>query len=206
MMLRSILVVLSLVSALPATAAGNAEAGRSKAQVCVGCHGADGNAASPINPKLAGQHAGYLLRQLKNFKSGRRDNAIMKGQVANLSDQDMQDLAAYYAGLTMSQGAAPDAAKRQLGERIYRGGNETKGVAACMSCHSPNGAGNLPANFPVLGGQNEAYTSKTMKDFRDGKVRGADDKDEAAKTMHTIAKKMSDQEIEAVAHYIAGLH
>ncbi len=205
MMFRTVASIFAIALTMPVYAAGNVDAGRSKAQVCAGCHGVDGNATIPNYPSLAGQHAGYLVNQLKNFKSERRVNAIMKGQVANLSDQDMQDIAAYYASQKIRTGAATDESKRQFGERIYRGGNESKGLAACMACHSPNGTGNLPANYPVLSGQNEGYVVQTLKDYREGKVRGADDRDESARTMRTIAKKMSDAEIEAVAHYISGL-
>ena len=204
MMLRTVVGLLAIALTLPVFA-GNVDAGRSKSQACAGCHGADGNAAIPNYPKLAGQNAGYLVRQMENFKSGKRKDPIMSAQVANLKIQDMEDIAAYYAAQSETTGAAPDQAKRELGERIYRGGIEAKGVSACMACHSPNGAGNPPAKFPALGGQNEAYTSKTMKDFRDGN-RGFDDKDDAGKIMRAIAKKMSDTEIDAVAYYISGLH
>ena len=205
MMLRTLASVIVLAIAMPAVAAGNADAGRSKSQVCAGCHGVDGNAAIPNYPKLAGQHVGYLVKQMSDFKSGKRKDPIMSAQVANLSAQDMEDVAAYFSSQTVKVGAATDKAKREMGERIYRGGIETKGVAACMACHSPNGAGNPAAKFPALSGQNADYTSKTMRDLRDGN-RGFDDKDDAGKTMRIIAKKMSDAEIDAVAHYISGLH
>lgn len=205
MMLRTFASVIVLAIAMPAVAAGNADAGRSSSQVCAGCHGVDGNAAIPNYPKLAGQHAGYLVKQMSDFKSGKRKDPIMTAQVANLKTQDMQDIAAYFNSQQVKVGAATDQAKREFGERIYRGGIESKAVAACMSCHSPNGAGNPAAKFPALSSQNADYTSKTMKDFRDGN-RGFDDKDDAGKTMRIIAKKMSDAEIDAVAHYISGLH
>ena len=205
MIFRIIASVIAMASVMPVYAAGNVEAGRSKSQVCAGCHGADGNATIPNYPKLAGQNAGYLVRQMANFKSGKRKDPIMSAQVANLQPQDMEDIAAYFSSQTRTIGAAPDAAKREFGERIYRGGIETKGIAACMACHSPNGAGNAPAKFPGLSGQNTDYTSKTMKDFREGQ-RGFDAKDDSGKIMHTIAKKMNDAEIDAVAYYINGLH
>jgi cytochrome c553 len=204
-MLRIFASVVALAMAMPAVAAGNADAGRSKSQVCAGCHGVDGNAAIPNYPKLAGQHASYLVKQLSDFKAGKRKDPIMSAQVVNLQPQDMEDIAAYFNSQSVKIGAASDKAKRELGERIYRGGNETKGVAACMACHGPNGAGNPPAKFPALSGQNADYVSKTMRDLRDGN-RGFDDKDDAGKTMRIIAKKMSDAEIDAVAHYISGLH
>ncbi len=206
MISRFIVTIIACFVALPALAAGDATVGRSKSQVCAGCHGVDGNAAIPNYPKLAGQHAGYLVKQMQAFKAGKRKDAIMEGQVANLKDQDMLDLAAYFASQKTTLGAATDKAQREFGERLYRGGNETKAIAACMGCHSPNGSGNKPANFPALSGQNAAYTLKSLKDYRDAKIRAFDDKDDAAKIMRNIAKKMSDAEMEAVAYYIAGLN
>jgi len=197
--------LIAIVVATPALAAGNAEAGHSKSQVCAGCHTADGNATIPNYPKLAGQHASYLLKQLHDFKSGARKNPIMSPQVASLSEQDMEDLAAYFSSQKRTLGAATDAAMRELGQRIYRGGNETKALPACMACHSPDGAGNPPAKYPNLGGQNADYVAKTLMDFRSG-ARGMDPKDSAGKIMHDIAKRMDDAEIKAVAHYVPGLH
>ena len=206
MISRFIVTFIAFAVALPVFAAGDAAVGRGKSQVCAGCHGVDGNAAIPNYPKLAGQHANYLVKQMQAFKSGKRNDAIMKGQVANLKDQDMQDLAAYYASQKVTIGAAADKDKRELGERLYRGGNETKAISACMSCHGPNGTGNQPAKFPALSGQNAAYTLKSLKDYRAGKIRAFDEKDDAGKIMRDIAKRMSDTEMDAVAHYIAGLN
>lgn len=206
MILRSIVSIVVLAMALPAFAAGDAGAGRSKAQVCAGCHGVDGNAAIPNYPKLAGQHASYIVKQLEAFKAKKRKDPIMEGQVTNLSKQDMEDIAAYYSGQKTSIGSASDQAKRKLGERLYRGGNEKKAIAACMGCHGPSGAGNPPANFPTLSGQNAAYVVKSLKDFKAGTTRAIDPKDDAGKMMRDIAKRMSDAEMEAVAHYISGLH
>ncbi len=207
MISRFIVTIFACVFALPAAfAAGDATAGRGKSQVCAGCHGVDGNAAIPNYPKLAGQHANYLVKQMQAFKSGKRNDAIMKGQVANLTEKDMQDLAAYFASQKTTIGAATDQAKRELGERLYRGGNETKGISACMGCHGPNGTGNQPAKFPALSGQNSAYTLKSLKDYREAKIRAFDEKDDAGKIMRNIAKKMSEAEMDAVAHYIAGLN
>jgi len=202
MIKRIAAITLAMAFVLPVQAAGSADAGRSKSQVCAGCHGADGNAVIPNYPKLAGQHAGYIVKQLQDFKSDKRNNVIMKGQVANLKPQDMEDVAAYFSAQTVTLGVAGDQAKREMGERIYRGGIETKGVAACMGCHGPTGRGNPPANFPSLGGQNADYVSVAMQDFRSG-ARGADD---AGKIMRSIAKRLSDDEISALAHYVAALH
>ncbi|MEJ2452506.1 MAG: c-type cytochrome, partial [Gammaproteobacteria bacterium] len=166
----------------------------------------DGNkTTSATFPKLAGQNAGYLVTQLKHFKAGIRKNSIMSAQVANLTPQDMQDLAAYFSQQKRSLGAATDPAMRKLGERIYRGGIETKSVPACMACHSPNGAGNPPAQYPSLGGQHADYVAKTLKDFRSG-ARGANPKDSAGAIMRDVVKRLDDKEIKAVAEYVSGLH
>ena len=154
MILRSFVSIVVLAMALPVHAAGDASAGRSKAQACAACHGVDGNASIPNYPKLAGQHANYLVKQLQAFKTNKRKDPIMAGQVANLNQQDMEDIAAYFAEQKTSLAAASDQNKREFGERIFRGGIQTKSVAACMACHGPNGAGNPPANFPALSGQN----------------------------------------------------
>lgn len=206
-MMKSVAISLVAIAlASPALAAGDATAGRSKAQTCAGCHGMDGNAAIPNYPKLAGQHASYLLKQLKDFKSGARQDPIMTSQVMNLSEQDMQDLAAYYSQQKVNVGAAPDKQLREMGERIYRGGIETKAVPACMACHAPAGAGNPGAKYPALSGQNSDYVAKTMADFASGTRGGPQAKDSAGKIMHDVAKRMTVDEIKAVSHYIAGLH
>lgn len=197
---KSILVMLALLFAAPVLAAGNAAAGEGKAGVCFGCHGPNGNSLNPVWPKLAGQGEGYLAKQLADFKSGARKDPIMSGQAAALSAQDMADLAAYFTTQKISPAAA-DKDKLTLGQNIYRGGNKDRGVAACISCHGPDGAGNPAAKFPALGSQQADYVVKTMKDFRSG-ARGND----PAKMMRDIAGRMSDKEIEAVASYIAGLH
>lgn len=182
-------------------AAGNAEEGKAKAISCGGCHGADGNSANPSWPKLAGQHAGYIAKQLADFKAGKkRSDPLMAGQVASLSSQDMADIAAYFAKQTGSQGAASKKLAA-TGAKLYRGGNKKKGVAACIACHGPTGAGNPAANFPKLSGQHAAYVEKAMKDFRSG-ARTND----MNNMMQNIAEKMSDKEIKAVASYISGLH
>ncbi|MEJ2452454.1 MAG: c-type cytochrome [Gammaproteobacteria bacterium] len=197
--------LIAIVVANPPLAAGNADAGKTKAQVSFACHGAEGDKPIANYPKLAGQHAGYLFKQLMDFKTGKRKNPIMSGQVANLQPQDMQDLAAYFSQQKRSLGAATNKELRVLGQRIYRGGNETKHLPACMACHSPDGNGNAPAKYPALGGQSADYVSKTLTDFRSG-ARGMDPKDSAGKIMHDIAKLMDDKEIKAVAQYVSGLH
>lgn len=192
--------VLFIAVAAGAQAAGDAKAGQAKAGVCFGCHGVNGNSTNPVWPKLNAQHVKYLEKQLVDFKSGKRKDPIMNGQAAALSNQDMSDLAAFFAKQSATMGQA-DKAKVALGEKIYRGGNSAKGVAACIGCHGPTGTGNPPAGFPRISGQHADYMVKTLKDFRSG-ARAND----LNGMMHNVAAKMSDKEIEAVASYMSGLH
>ena len=181
-------------------AAGDVEAGKTKSAMCAACHGADGNSAAPNFPKLAGQHADYVAKQLSEFKSGQRKDATMNGMAAALSEQDMADLGAFYAAQKGTVGNAAED-KVPLGETIYRAGNAASGVAACAACHGPTGSGNPMANFPSLNGQHADYTTVQLKNFRIG-ARAND----AGAMMRGVAKKMSDAEIEAVAQYIQGLN
>jgi cytochrome c553 len=184
-----------------AYAAGSADAGKSKSVSCQGCHGATGNSVNPLWPNLAGQHAGYIAKQLQDFKAGKkRNDPTMAPMVAGLSEQDMQDLAAYFSAQSVKVGTV-DKAKRELGEKIYRGGIKDKGLPACMACHGPSGAGNPGANFPALSGQHAAYTAKALKDFR-----SASRSNDQNGMMRDIAAKMSDEEIDAVASYVNGLY
>jgi cytochrome c553 len=173
-------------------------------QVCAACHGADGNSAISANPSLAGQHPEYTLKQLLNFKSqdgkpAERGNAVMAGMVASLSADDMNNLAVYFAGQKPKSRAARDPELVKLGQAIYRGGILDKGVAACASCHSPNGAG-IPAQFPRLAGQHAEYTATQLKAFR-----GGERANDPNRMMRGVAVKLSDREISAVAEYIVGL-
>ena len=183
-----------------ALAAGNPSAGKDKSAVCAGCHGADGNAVNPIWPDLAGQHESYLRQQLQLFKSGERANAVMAGQAANLSGQDMQDLAAYYARQEPKVGEA-DPKLVDQGQQIYMGGDPANNLPACAACHGPAGAGNPAALYPRLGGQNAQYVAAQLKAYRSGQRAGYP----AAEVMVQIAELMSDAEIEAVASYVQGL-
>lgn len=166
-------------------------------QMCVACHGADGNSSTPINPSLAQQHPEYLIKQLQEFKSGKRDNAIMKGFAAGLSDDDMRNISFWLADQKAKTGFAKEKDLVRMGERIYRGGIADRQIAACAGCHSPNGAG-IPAQNPRLSGQHAVYTEAQLKAFRDG-IR----KNNAQMT--GVAAKLNDREIKAVADYIAGL-
>lgn len=168
-------------------------------QVCAGCHGADGNSGIAANPSLAGQHAGYIAKQLAEFKSGARKNAVMMGFAAALSPQDMLDLGAFYARQTPAPRAANDRELAQAGQKLYRGGNTATGLPACAGCHSPNGAG-IPAQYPRLAGQHAEYTAAQLRAFRAGE-RGND----ANVMMRSIAARLSDRDIQALAEYTSGL-
>ncbi len=165
--------------------------------VCVACHAADGNSAIAANPKLAQQHPEYLVKQLQEFKSGKRNNAVMKGFASALSDDDMKNIAYWVASKKAKPGFAKDKTLVTLGERIYRGGISDRQVPACAGCHSPNGAG-IPSQYPSLGGQHAEYTAAQLTTFRDG---GRNNNLQ----MTQVAAKLNDREIRAVADYIAGL-
>ena len=189
----------TLVSGI-ASAQGDPEAGQAKSALCATCHGQDGNSPLPINPKLAGQNAKYMVKQLQDFKSGARPGPTMAAMVLSLSDQDMEDIAAWYASQEVTLGGA-DPELVELGATIYRAGNGDISSAACSACHSPTGNGNAPAGFPALGGQHVEYTLQQLKDFRAG-VREND----GAAMMRTVVERLTDRELEAVASYIAGLN
>ena len=166
-------------------------------QVCVACHSADGSRGSPANPILQGQHPEYLYKQLTEFKSGVRNNAVMKGMAAMLGEEDMKNVAAFYASKQAKPGFAKDKDLVILGEKIYRGGIADRQIPACAGCHSPNGAG-MPAQYPRLAGQHSDYTELQLTNFRAG-VRNNNIQ------MTGVAAKMNDREIKAVSDYIAGL-
>jgi cytochrome c553 len=186
----------------PALKPGDAQAGQTKAAVCAACHGLDGNPASSQYPKLAGQHESYIARQLGLFKSQQRQNPVMLGFVATLTPQDMRDLGAYFASKTALPGVA-DAKLVARGEALYRGGDKVGQIPACMACHGPDGRGNPGAGYPQLAGQYADYVAQKLKDWRDGKTWGDDDR---AKIMPAIAKGLSDADIAALASYVEGLH
>ena len=184
-----------------AHAAGNAEAGQGKVVVCGACHAADGNSPAPNFPKLAGQGERYLLKQLKDIKSGARPVVEMTGMLDGLSDQDLQDISAYYASQQMSVGAA-DPKLVEHGEALFRGGKLTEGMPACTGCHSPDGNGLDAAGYPHLGGQHATYVAKQLTDFREGNRTNDGD----SMIMRAIAAKLSNKDIEAVSSFIQGLH
>jgi cytochrome c553 len=193
---------------------GDAKAGAVKAGACAACHGLDGNSADAQYPKLAGQHEAYVWRQLKLFKSGERVNPIMQGMAAPLSEQDMRDIGAYFATQAPAAGVADDTpitvgenqglAFYRVGERLWRGGKKAAGVPACQACHGPTGRGIPGPTYPSIGGQHAGYTSAQLKFFRDGGVWGKDAS--ANSIMSTIARNLSDEEIQGLATFIEGLH
>jgi cytochrome c553 len=187
----------ALAATPAATRAPDLAKGQAAAAVCVACHTADGSRGSPANPILAGQHPEYLVKQLQEFKSGKRKNAIMAGFAATLSDDDMRNVAAFYASKQAKPGAAKDKDLAALGEKIYRGGIGDRNIPACAGCHSPSGAG-IPSQYPRVGGQHGDYTEAQLLAFRSG-ARGN------STQMMQIAAKMNDREIKAVSDYIAGL-
>jgi cytochrome c553 len=170
-------------------------------QVCASCHANDGSRGAPTYPILQGQHPQYLVKQLQEFKAGKRQGgqaAIMKGFASALSDDDMRNVAAFYATKTAKPGFAKNKDLVALGEKIYRGGIADRHVPACAGCHSPTGAG-IPAQFPRIGGQHADYTAAQLTNFR-AHVRSN------GPMMVTIASQLNDQEIQALADYVAGLH
>jgi len=179
--------------------AADIEAGKTKTALCVGCHGADGNSANGIWPKLAGQHATYLAKQMREFKDGSRNDAVMKGMVAALSDDDMNNIAAYFESQSIKAGAF-DQEMVAKGESIYRGGITETSVPACIACHAPTGTGNGPANFPSLKSQHPEYIVLQLKKFKDG-TRSND----PGKMMQNVAARMLESEMQAVAAYLAGI-
>lgn len=189
----------SLLLPLSAAQAGDPQRGQELSQSCAACHQADGNSTNPEWPKLAGQHPKYTVKQLQDYKSERRENSLMLGQVADLDEQDMRDLAAYYAEQEMS-GETADEDVVERGEQIYRGGIPSQNVAACIACHGPNGQGNPEAMFPAVAGQHAQYSVDQMRYFRSG-----DRANDNGRMMRNVARNMSDSDIEAVSQYMAGL-
>jgi len=181
---------------------GDSKAGEAKAAVCSACHGMDGNSPTTQYPKLAGQHESYTVRQLDLFKSNKRANPVMVGFAAQLSEQDMHDLGAFFSTKKPLPGIADDKLLEE-GSMLYRGGNKTTGVPACIACHGPDGRGNAGSAYPQLSGQHADYTSAKLKEFRDGAPWS---NDETAKIMPEIAKRLSDKDIAALSSYIEGLH
>ena len=200
LLLSSLLLAATAQANEPAAAVAKpdlAKGGAISSQVCAACHTADGSRGSPANPILQGQHAEYLAKQLTEFKSGKRKNPVMSGMAAPLSEEDVRNVAAFYASKTAKPGFAKNKDTIALGEKIYRGGIAERSVPACAACHGPTGAG-IPAQYPRIGGQHGDYIEAQMTAFRGGaRANGP--------MMVAIAAKMNDKEIKAVADYVAGL-
>ena len=209
--MKNLLILLTVALGLAQPAlAGDAAAGKDKAMTCTACHGPDGNSAVPTFPKLAGQGEKYLLKQMQDIRDGRRPVPTMAGQVDNMTDEDLADIAAWYASQTMTGGQA-DPELIELGASVYRAGDSSRGVAACIACHGARGGGNSPAGFPALAGQYAEYTADQLRKFRigadntleqnpNGRVNDGD-----TRIMRDIATVMTDNQIEAVSSFIAGL-
>ena len=189
---------LAAAESKPAAKADLAKGQALSAQVCAACHTADGSRGAPANPILQGQHADYLVKQLTEFKAGKRESAVMNGFAGALSEADMKNVAAFYASKSAQPGAAKSKDLVALGEKIYRGGVTDRNIPACAGCHSPSGAG-IPAQYPRLSGQHADYTELQLKNFRDGLRKNN-------AVMTGVAAKLNDREVKAVADYIAGLH
>jgi cytochrome c553 len=202
-MTAKLVAALSLVAALgwtsSALAAGSKEAGQAKAATCSACHGMDGNSLNPEWPNLAGQGEVYLIRQLKAFHAGQRQNVLMSPMAAILSDADMADLAAYHSSQT-ARGGEADPSKFKAGQRVYRSGKVNEQVMACAGCHGPDGRGNAPAGFPAIHGQHATYVAAQLRAYKSG-ARTTDPN----QMMRTVAASLSEHEIDAVASFIQGL-
>ena len=195
----TVVAFISVTSAVAADFGDPAKAQPIANRICAACHGADGNSPLPMNPSLAGQHPEYLFKQLNEFKSGSRNNAVMMGMVAGVSAEDMRNLAAYYAAQKPNETAAKDKELVAQGRMLFRGGNVASGVAACAGCHSPNGAG-IPSQYPRLAGQHPAYVVAQLKAFRAG-----DRANDSNNMMRAVAGRLTDKEIAAVAEYLSAL-
>lgn len=198
--MKKMVFFLALFNALVAYAAGAYQAGQEKSVTCAACHGPLGVSINPVWPSIAGQHPAYIIKQLNDFKQKKRNDPLMSPMAISLSEQDMEDLAAFYAKQPIPQGKT---AKKYLarGEQLYRGGDFSKHITACIACHGPKGTGNAQAGFPVVSGQQAAYTILQLQAFKDGK-RGND----LNSIMHDISGRMSQEDMEAVANYMAGLY
>jgi len=200
-MIKQIIIsALMLAIASTVMAGGDPVAGKKKAALCIGCHGVDGNSSNPDWPSLAGQGEGYLIKQITDFKTGARKDGTMNAMVGGLSDADIANVSAYFASNKVKTGTAAKESF-ELGQRLYRAGDASRGIASCASCHGPTGAGNPAAKFPALAGQHAKYTIKALKDFSLSKR----DNDPSS-MMRIVAGKLKDSEMKAIAEYITGLH
>lgn len=192
-------VAAALFSSVPVSAKGDAAKGQGLAAACAACHGPAGNSMIPTNPSLAQQHPEYIVKQLAEFKSGARANPIMAGMAAGLTPETMQDVAAYYASQKLSEPGARNTELAAKGRHLFRAGDTARSLPACAACHSPTGAG-IPAQYPRISGQHQDYTIAQLKAFRSGERAN-----DPNSMMRTIAAKLTDEEMAALAEYLAGL-
>ena len=183
----------------PASANGSKEAGQAKSMTCVACHGIDGNSANPEWPSIAGQHPVYIVRQLTAFRDGQRQNVLMSPMAAGLSDQDIADLAACFSS-QVPHGGEAEPSKLSLGQRVYRAGNAGEQTQACAACHGPSGRGNPLAGYPSIQGQHATYVAAQLRAWKAGTRTG-----DQNQMMASIAARLSEDEIDAVASYVQGL-
>lgn len=200
-MLRAVFLSFALL-ATSAHAAGDPEAGQAKSAICAACHGADGNSQVAVWPKIAGQHADYLARQTRMVRDQQRPVPQMYPMVMNLTDEDIDDIAAYFASQTVQPGVA-DERLVELGRSIYHGGNSDSGVPACMACHGPTGAGIPAVGYPMVRGQHADYSADRLRRYRGGEAWEGDSN---SAIMVGVAANLTDEEIEAVSSYMEGLH
>ncbi len=181
---------------------GDAAAGEARAITCAACHGTEGNSVNPLWPNIAGQHATYTVETLRAFREGDRQDPVMTGQAMLLSEEDIDNLAVYFEGLPGAAQSVADPGSVDRGAALYRGGDAENGVAACIACHGPGGRGNAAAGYPALNGQHAAYTAKQLQDY----ASGARESDGATEIMRSIASRLSQDDIDALASYLQGLH
>jgi cytochrome c553 len=205
--MKKLALILSLLASCSVWAQGNIEAGQAKSQTCVACHGVDGNSQITTYPSIAGQHAKYLEKQLKDLRLGMtsggkqgRYDPVMSGMAMPLTDEDIADLSAYYASLPLAENTTPEDSV-ELGKSLYQAGNVDKGITACIACHGPRGNGTELSGFPKISGQHADYVKAQLEKFRAG-----DRNNDLNEMMQDIAKKMSDAEIDAISKYVGGLH
>ncbi len=180
---------------------GSLEAGKTKAIRCGACHGPDGNSVNPQWPSIAGQHAPYIVRQLEAFQNGERTNILMSSQAMTLTEQDMKDVAVFFAAQPAAAKSVADPGLVEKGEALYRGGNKESGAAACLTCHGPTGRGNPSARYPLLRGQHATYIAATLREYATETRKS----DGTTRIMRDIAKRLSEDDIVAVAAYVQGL-
>tara|TARA_B100001057_G_scaffold388806_1_gene396379 strand:+ start:359 stop:976 length:618 start_codon:yes stop_codon:yes gene_type:complete len=205
--MKKLALILSLLASCSVWAQGSIEAGKAKSQTCVACHGADGNSLITQYPKLAGQHEKYLEKQLKELKLGMtsggkqgRYEPVMGAMAMPLSEQDMADLAAYYASLPISNNSTPENVVKE-GKTLYTAGNAERGLTACIACHGPRGNGTELSGFPKISGQHAEYIKAQLEKFRDGSRNN-----DMNAMMRDVAKKLTDAEIDTLSKYVGGLH